>query len=151
MTDSGPICTCGTPRPKAVGRRDFHCEECGKVVPAAHVLVSMMRQLEVVVEVLSDAQVARTELILKQTDAIPAKEVARMVGVSAETVRRNPERYGGWRLPTGTKRPRWRFSRARIEELIQRGAGERTQPKPHPVRQRASKRADLLPIKGKAA
>ena len=76
------------------------------------------------------------------------EEAARIAGVSKDTLYRNAERYGGWKVDPSKPKSHWRFD----PEQVRRAGANSGPGKAPPVRRAPQRRsAPLLPVKDRAA
>jgi hypothetical protein len=80
-------------------------------------------------------------------EPVTLKDAARIAGVSADTIYRDPERYGGWKVDPSKPKSQWRFDPERVRQIT--GAAPPVS-LPDPGR-RGRSTVPLLPVKDRAA
>jgi hypothetical protein len=73
-------------------------------------------------------------------------DAARIAGVSTDTIYRNPERYGDWKVDPSKPKSQWRFD----PECVRQAAGAAVATPPA-VRRRGRSTVELLAVKDRAA
>lgn len=99
-------------------------------------------------------EVTRTELAELRESEPPSTpvglaEAARIAGVSEDTLYRNAERYGGWKVNPELPKSQWRFDPERIRQA--RGVAASPSDSPSGPSRRGRAAVELLPVKDRAA
>jgi hypothetical protein len=99
-------------------------------------------------------EVTRTELAELRESEPPSTpvglaEAARIAGVSEDTLYRNAERYGGWKVNPELPKSQWRFDPERVRQT--RGSAAAPSISPSGPSRRGRTGVELLPVKGRAA
>jgi hypothetical protein len=82
-------------------------------------------------------------------EPVGLKQAARLVGVSPDTIYRNPARYGGWKVDPSKPHSQWRFDPERVREA--RGTAAAAPIGVESRRRQRRSPVPLLPVKDRAA
>jgi hypothetical protein len=123
----------------------------GRVNVADRRFAELQREIEALRNLL---EVTRTELAELRESEPPSTPVglavaARIAGVSEDTLYRNAERYGGWKVNPELPKSQWRFDPERVRQA--RGAAASPSIPPLGPRRRGRAGVALLPVQDRAA